>query len=101
MIFNLTLDFTNIARLVAGGHMINTPTDLTYTSVVSMDSIRICFLIATLDVLDIMTDVCNEYLNAINKERCYAIAGKEFGKDEGKTVMIVRDLHWLKGSGAA
>jgi len=48
-----------------------------------------------------MTDVGNECLNAMTKERCYAIAGKEFAKDEGKTVMIARALHGLNSSGAA
>ena len=83
MIFDLKLDFTHKARLVTGGHMTNTPTELTYSSVVSRDSIHICFLIATLNNLDIqMTDIGNAYLNATTKDKCYAIAGKEFGEDE-------------------
>jgi len=65
MIFDLKLDFTHKARLVEGGHMTNTPTELTYSSVVSRDSIWICFLITTLNNLDIqMTDIGNAYLNA-------------------------------------
>jgi len=48
-----------------------------------------------------MTDVSNAYLNATTKEKCYAIAGKEFGEDEGNTVMIVRAIYVLKSSGAA
>ena len=56
MIFDFKLNFTQISRLVAGGHMTNSPTELTYTSVVSMGCIRICFLIATLDELDIQND---------------------------------------------
>ena len=46
-------------------------------------------------------DVGNAYLNAMTKERCYVIAGKEFGGNEGKVVMIVRALYGLKSSGAA
>ena len=66
MIFDLKLDSKCKARLVAGGHMTNTPTKLTYSSVLSRDSIRICFLIAILNDLDIqMTDVGNTYLKNV------------------------------------
>ena len=47
-----------------------------------------------------MTNLGNE-LNAMTKERFYAIAGKEFGDNEEKVVMIVRALYGLKSSGAA
>jgi len=102
MIFDLKLDFMHKARLVVGGLMTSTPTELTYSSVVSRDSIHICFPIATHNNLDIqMTDVGNAYLNATTKEKWYAIAGKDFGEDEGKAVLIVRALYGLKSSGAA
>jgi len=66
------------------------------------DSIHICFLIATLNDLDVkMTDVGNAYLNALTKESCYAIAGKEFRSDEEKVVKIVKDHYGLKSSSAA
>jgi len=44
MIFDLNLNI---------GHMTNTPTELTYSSVLSRYSIRICFLIAALNEVDI------------------------------------------------
>jgi len=76
MIFDLKLYSKRQAKLVAGGHMTNTLTELTYSSVVSRDSIRICFIIAALNDLDIqMTDVVYAYLNA---------AGKEFGMMKGR-----------------
>jgi Reverse transcriptase (RNA-dependent DNA polymerase) len=46
-------------------------------------------------------DVGTAFLNAKTSEKVYAIAGKEFGEDEGKTVIIVRALYRLKSSGAA
>ena len=41
------------------------------------------------------------YLNASTEEKVYAIAGPEFGEDEGKLAIIVRALYGLKSSGAA
>jgi len=103
MIFDVKMDFTRKARLVAGGHMTETPSSITYSSVVSRDSVRIMFLVAALNDLDIwMSDVGNAYLNAAPREKIYTTAGPEFGpEDAGKTIIIVRALYGLKSSGAA
>jgi len=82
--------------------MTNIPTELTYSSVVSSDSICICFLIATLNNLDIqMTDVGNGYLNVLTKEKCYAIEYKECGSYLGKAVKIMSALYGLKSRSSA
>jgi hypothetical protein len=45
--------------------------------------------------------VQNAYLNAPTKERCYTIAGPEFGPDnEERSVLVVRTLYGLRSSGA-
>ncbi len=44
MIFDVKMDFTRKARYVAGGHMTNPPSSLTYSSVVLRDSVRIAFV---------------------------------------------------------
>jgi len=99
MIFDIKMDFTRKARLVAGGHMTETPTASTYSSVVMRDSVRIIFLIAALNDLDIlMSNVGNAYLNASPREKVYCIFG---GDDEGKIAVIVHALYGLKSSGAA
>lgn len=54
MIFDVKMDFTRKARLVAGGHMTEIPASLTYSSVVSRDSVRIAFLIAALNDLEVL-----------------------------------------------
>ena len=65
MVFDVKMDFTRKARFVAGGHVTDPPTTLTYASVVSRESVRIAFLIAALNNLDILAnDVGNAYLNA-------------------------------------
>jgi len=50
MIFDIKMDgaFTRKARLVADGHKTRPPTSITYSSVVSRDSVRIALTIASL-----------------------------------------------------
>lgn len=102
MIFDVKMDFTRKARLVAGGHTTKPPETLTYASVVSRDSVRLAFLIAKMNGLEmIMTDIGSAYLHAECSESYYAIAGKEFGEMAGRVVVIVRALYGLKSAGAS
>jgi hypothetical protein len=102
MIFTIKMDFTRKARLVAGGHTTKPPETLTYASVVSRDSVRLAFLIAKLNDLEmVMTDIGNAFLYAPCAEKYYAIAGKEFGEMAGRVVVIVRALYGLKSAGAS
>ena len=102
IIFEIKMDFTRKARLVAGGHKTAPPTQLTYSSVVSRESVRMGFLLAALNDVDIVAaDVGNAYLNATTKEKVYIITGPEFGPlEQGKVAVIVRALYGLKSSGA-
>ena len=101
LIFDVKMDFSRKVRLVAGGHKTDPPKDMTYASVVSRESVRLAFLIAALNDLEVLAgDVQNAYLNAGTKERIYTKAGKEFGSNYGKRVIIVRALYGLKSSGA-
>jgi hypothetical protein len=103
MIFDLKLDLTRKARFVAGGHMTDPPTSLTYSSVVSRDSVRLAFLIAALNDLDILSaDIGNAYLNAQTKEKVHTICGPEFGPQYlGRIAVIHKALYGLKSSGVA
>ena len=101
MIFDVKMDFKRKARLVAGGHPTETPTSLTYPSVVSRDSVRIALLAAALNNLDVLAcDIGNAYLNAQCREK-WCVAGPEFGHRSGQKIIIVRALYGLKFSGAA
>lgn len=78
------------ARLVAGGHTTEAPASITYLFVVSRDSVRLAFLVAALNGLDMLAcDIQNAYLTAKCLEKIYTIAGPEFGTNQGK-IMIVR-----------
>ncbi len=103
MIFDIKCDFTRKARFVAGGHWTEAPAQITYSSVVTRESVRIGFLIAALNGLDILAaDVGNAYLQAPTREKVHTTAGPEFGPSNvGRTVIIVRAMYGLKSSGAA
>ena len=103
MVFDIKIkDLTRKARYVGGGHKTDPPKDTTYSSVVSRDSVRIAFLAAALNDLDVLAaDVQNAYLNAPTKEKVWTRAGLEFGASNvGRPVKIVRALYGLKSSGA-
>ena len=90
MIFNVKMSgLIRKARLVAGGHTMDTPSPITYSSAVSHDSVCITFLVATLNDLDVMSaDIGNAYLNAPNKEKIWTVVGHEFGIDKGAMFVI-------------
>ena len=72
---------------------------MTYSTVVSRESVRIAFLIAALNGLDVLAgDIQNTYLNAPTKEKNYFYAGDEWGADKGRLILIVRALYGLKSS---
>ena len=104
MIFDIKMgeNFRRKARMVAGGHKTSTPSSLTYSSVVSRDSVRLAFLIAALHDLEVLAcDIQNAYLTAPCREKVFTIAGPAFGSEAGKVFIITRALYGLKSSGAA
>ena len=105
IIFDVRPDLTRKARLVAGGHRHkDVPSHATYSSVASRDSVRIMFMVAALNDIDVLcTDIGNAYLNAVNREKVHVIVGPElFGKQySGQYAVIVRALYGLKSAGAA
>ena len=102
IIFDVKFDLTRKARYVAGGHLTKVSPSMSYSSVVSRDSVRIMFLVAALNDLDIqMCDIGSAYLNAETRERVWFKAGAEWGDVRaGSQVIIIRALYGLKSSGA-
>ena len=101
-VFAVKHDLRHKARLVAGGHLTDpSTTDSTYSSVVSLRSMRIAISAAELNKLGIMVgDVSSAYLEAFTQEKVCFIAGPEFGPLEGHLLVIVRALYGLRTSGA-
>ena len=83
--------------------MIEAPASITYSSVVSRDSVRLAFLFAALnDLLEIIAcDLGNAYLNAPCRENVWFVAGPEFGSRQGPVVKVVTVLYARKSSGTA
>ena len=80
------------------------PAHTTFSSVVSRESVRLSFLLATINGLDLlMGDISNAYLHAEPREKVHVQVGPElFGpSSEGQTAIIVKALYGLKSSGAA
>ena len=95
-------DFKHKTRLVAGGHMTEALATIMYVSLVSRETVRIALLIATLNDLEIkLGNILNAYVQAPVTEKVWTTLHPEFGKDAGKTAVIVRDLYGLKLAGAA
>ena len=100
MVYDVKHDGRHKARLVAGGHLTDTPVESVYSSVVSLKGLRLVMFLAELNGLDVWaTDVGNAYLEANTKEKVYIIAGPEFGTRQGHVLLINKALYGLKSSG--
>ena len=93
--------FCRKSRFVAGGHMTETPTTLTYASVVSRYLVPIELTIAALDGLGIFScDIQNAYLTTECREKMWTRAGPEFGSEAGRIKIVKMALYCLKSSSA-
>ena len=104
MIFDVKIgeNFRRKACLVAGGHTTDAPATLTYSSVISCDSVWIALTIAALNRLEVMAcDIQNTYLTADCCKKIWTRAGPEFGSESGTIMLIHKALYGLKSSGAA
>jgi hypothetical protein len=102
MVFEVKMDFTRKAQFVAGGHWTAPPVSLTYSSVVAQDSVRLCFLIAALNDLDLLAaDIGNAYLNTDTREKVHTTCSPEFGQEQGCIAVIRKALYGLKSRGTA
>jgi len=97
---HVKMDLTRKCPIVAQGDQIETPSNLTYASVVSRDSIRIALLLSALNGLTLLAaDVAGAYLNAPCRERVHTVLGPEFGQYEGMTAVIEKSLYGLNSGG--
>jgi hypothetical protein len=89
LVFDVKFDgFRFKSRMVAGGHMVDAPSFLTYVSVVLRETVRIALTIDALHDFDVkVADVENAYLTAPTMEKVWNVCGPEFGPDQGKKAM--------------
>ena len=89
LIFDMKFDLTRKARYVGGGHMTKVQTSMSYSTVVSRDTVKSMVLIAAIIGLDMkMCNIGNIYLNADTRERVWFIAGDEWN-DRCVTKLII------------
>ena len=82
--------------------MTDASSTITYSSDMSHDSVRIAFLVAALNDLDVMfTDIGNAYSNEHCREKIWTVAGPELSTEEGTTFIVTRALYGLKPAGAS
>lgn len=100
MIFDVKQeDLRRKARLVAGGHVVESSMWESYSSVVQQRSIRLLETIALNEGLSFVTgDIGNAFVQADTKEKIYTIAGKEFGNKKDCVVVIKKALYGLATS---
>ena len=90
------------ARLVVGGHKVDSSDYNTYSSQVDTLSVHLLFLISQHMKLDLMTaDVGNAFPTAPNQEKVWCVAGDEFGDRKGAMIEIQRAMYGLSGSSRA
>ena len=103
IVFDVKFDGRRKARLVAGGHRSpDVPVEDAFSGVVSMEAVRIGFILARMNGLQVCAgDVGNAFLYGKTREKLFVIAGPEFGPDiEEKRLIIDRSLYGLKTSAA-
>ena len=100
MIFDVKFYGRRKARLVAGGHRApEVPREEIYSGVVSLETIRTAFVLASLNNLEVCAaDVSTAFLYGKIRERFCVIAGDEFGENKGKRMMIDKGSYGLTSS---
>ncbi|KAI2506427.1 Reverse transcriptase (RNA-dependent DNA polymerase) [Fragilaria crotonensis] len=100
-VFDIKMDLTRKARLVARGSMTEATKEETFASVVSRDTVRLFFLLAALNDLDVLScDIQNAYLAAPNKEKVWTKFTDQLGPEyNGKKAIIAKALYGLRSSG--
>ena len=100
-VFDIKMDLTRKARLVARGSMTEPTKEETFASVVSRDTVRLFFLLAALNDVELLScDIQNAYLSAPNKEKIWTKFDDQLGREYvGRRAIISKALYGLRSSG--
>ena len=102
MVFDVKSDGRYKARLVAGGHLVDTRGIYSHSSVVKSISIRLLDVIAHKQGLTMLCgDIGNAFVTAPNLEKVYTRAGPEFGELEGLYMYVRKALYGLRSASRA
>ena len=93
--------FTHKARFFASVHRTDPHASITYSRVISIDSVRLDFTITDINYIDIWAyGIGNTYLNEKLREKIWMKASTEFENDKGKVMIVIRAMYGLKSSGS-
>ena len=91
LIWDVKMDFTRKMRWVLDGHKTPDPIGSTFAGVVSGESVRIAFIYAALNDLEVLAaDIRNAYLQAPSSQKDYVVCGPEFGIENIGKVALIR-----------
>ena len=102
IVFDVKFDLRRKSRLVAGGNWCDPPKEDVYSGVVSLDTVRLGFMLGAMNNLSVCAaDVGTAFLYGRTTEKVYVIAGPEFGPNiAGKRMVIDKGLYGLRSSSA-
>ena len=94
MVFNTKIeDFCRKTCLVAGGHTTHTLDVITYSSLVTRETVCIALTMAAWHDLEVKADdVLDPYVMAHKREKIWTVLGPEFEDHPGKSAIIVKAL---------
>jgi hypothetical protein len=97
MIYDIKLqDLRHKARLVAGGHVVDSSNHITYSSTIQDISVRLLMIVAAQNSLDTMVgDIATAFPTAPCAEKVWSRAGPEFGDKRDSIVVLQRALYGL------
>ena len=106
IIWDCKMDLTRKASLVTGGDLNkNVPRHINYSSIVSRECVRVCFLLATIINFDVLLgNIVNAYLKVKPSEKCHVKIVHDFklgSEAVGLYAVISRALYRTKNLGEA
>ena len=82
--------------------MTETPSTITYASVVLRETVKIVLTLASLNEFIVKAaDIHNPYIKGPVTEKIWTFQGQDFGGDAGKKAIAVWDLYGLNMAGSA
>ena len=91
MVFDIKMeDFCRKAHLVAGVHMTHTLETITYSSIITGETVHIALTMAELHNLEVKAaGILTAYVMTPNREKIWTVLASEFGDNAGKSAIIV------------
>ena len=98
MIFEVKVELRRKARIVIGGHVVDSSGNEIYASIMNSVPARTLMTIPTTNNLDVMTgNIVNAYLNANTQENIYTCSGTEYEDmgvmAEGNLLEVIKVLY--------